>query len=321
MKKDYTKTDRIVLLLHALSIAPRLTLSESKVLSILGNPSRAQWYKDIIFLTSEVGERKAILIKIEDDEGNVSYQLNQNDWYSYLVARKQLEFVLNSYRELGHLFPKFEIEGVRFNSKNFDRKFYYLCKNKTKFNSIDKNEFVGTIIKALIGHTKLLITYKGLEDNSAKTNHIFPLTLTQYRDDLYLVAMKEEDKIENIRTYKISRITKIIELKEKFKYPNETKWNPREYFRETSGIISGKPKKAVYRVFDKSRLILSEKQIFDSNLISSSKNYDEYECTYTNIEEFIGLLFIYGQDIEIVESLELKRAFREKAKKILTRNE
>lgn len=320
MKKDYNKTDRIILLLQALVKAPLLTLSEKRIKTILGEPSRAQWYKLIKELCEDVGERKAILIEKNDEEGNISYQLNQCDWYLYIEGRQQLEFVMNSYRELGHLFPQFEIEGFQTNSKNLDRKFYYLCKNKIRHEKEIKLHSIEKIIKALIGNSKLLIDYKGASDIQSKTIDIFPLTLTQYRDDLYLIAMKNEIKEENIRSYKVSRISKIQELKEKFKYPISTKWNPKSYFDKSSGIITGPFNKAVYRVYGDSKKILSEKQLFDSELLDQTKEYDEYQCHYTNIDEFIGLLFIYGQDIEIISDKKLRKAFIEKAEKILMRN-
>lgn len=320
MKKDYNKTDRIILLLQALVKAPLLTLSENKVKTILGDPSRAQWYKLIKELCVDVGERKAILIEKKDEEGNINYQLNQCDWYLYIEGRQQLEFIMNSYRELGHLFPQFEIEGFQTNSKNLERKFYYLCKNKIRHEKEIKHNLIEKIIKALIGNTKLLIDYKGTNDQKPKTIDIYPLTLTQYRDDLYLIAMKNELKEDNIRAYKISRITKIQELKEKFKFPTSTKWNPKAYFEKSSGIITGPLKEAVYRVFGDSKKILKEKQLFDSELAKETKDYDEYKCHYTNVDEFIGLLFIYGQDIEIMSDEKLKIAFKEKAEKIIRRN-
>ena len=70
MKYDYTKTDRIILLIQTICSSPRLCLSEKKVQEILGNPSRAQWYKLKQELLEEVGQRRPILLEIEDDEGN-----------------------------------------------------------------------------------------------------------------------------------------------------------------------------------------------------------------------------------------------------------
>ena len=149
---------------------------------------------------------------------------------------------------------------------------------------------------------------------------IFPLTLVQYRDDLYLVAFKSEMKDENMRHYKVSRILEVMESKNGFKYPSASKWQPKDYFKNRSGIFVGNDKKARFKVYNESKNILSEKSFFNSCLVAQSKDYDEYECTYSNVEEFIGFLFIYGQDVEIVGNPSLKKAFCDKADKILKRN-
>ena len=320
MKNDYTKTDRIILLIQTICRSPRLSLSEKKVKEILGEPSRAQWYKIKQELLEDIGLRRAILLEMTDNEGNTYYQLNQCDWYNYLEGTQEIQFILKFYKELGHLFPKIDTDGISANSKNLDRKFHYLCKIKVKENFESGEHHLETIIRALIGNRKLLIDYKGTHDAKGKTVDIFPLTLTQYRDDLYIMAYKNEIKDENVRAYKVSRIVKIQEVKDTFKYPLEKRWNPREYFKNTSGIIAGAEKKAQFKVYGDSKKILSEKRFFDADIIDKTKEYDEYVCHFTNIDEFIGLLFIYGQDIEIVSDVGLKNAFKEKAEKIIQRN-
>ena len=320
MKNDYTKTDRIILLIQTICRSPRLLLTESKVKEILGDPSRAQWYKLKQELLEDNGPRKSILIEMKDEEGNTTYQLNQCDWFQYLEGAHEIQFILKFYKELGHLFPKIDTGGIIARSKKLDRKFYYLCKNKVRENIDNGESHLETIIRFLTGDRKMLIDYKSSGEKVAKTIDIFPLTLTQYRDDLYLMAYKSEMKEENIRSYKVSRIEKIQELKEKFKYPIESKWNPKEYFKNTSGIIAGPIKTAKFKVYGNSKNILAEKKIFDAEIINSAKEYDEYICHYTNIEEFMGLLFIYGQDVEVVSDAILKKAFKEKAEKIIKRN-
>ncbi|MEA9357255.1 WYL domain-containing protein [Bacteriovorax sp. PP10] len=320
MKKDSNKTDRVVLLIQTICRSPRLSLSEKKVKDILGEPSRAQWYKLKQELLEDSGQRKAVLLEMKDDEGNISYQLNQCDWYNYLEGTQEIQFILNFYRELGHLFPKIDTDGITASSKHLDRKFHYLCKIKVKDPASENDNHLETIIRALVGNRKLLIDYKGNSDLKGKTIDIYPLTITQYRDDLYLMAYKQEIKQENIRAYKISRIEKVQDLKDTFKYPLEKNWNPKEYFKNTSGIISGVEKKAKFRVYGDSKKILSEKRIFNAEITEQTKDYDEYTCQFTNIDEFIGLLFIYGQDIEIISDKDLKKAFKEKAELILKRN-
>lgn len=320
MTKDYNKTDRVLLLIQTICKAPRLTLTEAKVKEIL-DVSRPQYHRQISELITDNGERKAILLKRKDENGNIVFQLNECDWVNYLEGTNEIQFILKSYREMGHLLPKIDGEGISVHSKNIDRRFHYLCKVKAKETESGNSLLLEKIIKALVGSRRLLIKYNGKDEERHKhLIEIFPLTLVQYRDDLYLVACKESFSSENIRHYKVSRITEIMESKEKFRYPTSAKWDPKEYFKNSSGIFVGPEKKARFKVYNESRLILGEKSFYNSQLVSSTKDYDEYECTYTKIEEFMGFLFIYGQDIEILSDTTLKKAFKEKAQKILVRN-
>jgi len=319
--KDYTKTDACLLLVQTICKAPRLTLTDKKVREILGEPSKAQYHKLINELTEDVGARKAILLKQKDDEGNIQFQLNHCDWVHFIEGTQEIHFILKSYKEMGHLFPKIDVDGVSVHAKNIDRRFHYLSQVKVKDSTEGLQNHLETIIKALVGNRRIFIKYKDSDKNKEKTTtEIFPLTLVQYRDDLYLVAYKGEIGDENIRHYKVSRILEIIESKSTFRYPSEAKWNPKEYFKNRAGIFVGNEKKAVFRIYGESKKLLAEKSFFNSTVINQTKDYDEYQCVYSNIEEFMGFLFIYGQDVEIVGDAALKKAFREKAEKILNRN-
>jgi hypothetical protein len=319
--KDYTKTDACLLLIQTICKAPRLTLTDKTVREILGDPSKAQYHKLINELTTDVGDRKAILLKQKDSEGNIQFQLNHCDWVHFLEGTQEIHFILKSYKEMGHLFPKIDVDGVSVHAKNIDRRFHYLSQVKIKDSAEGVQTHLEALIKALVGNRRLFIKYKDNDKNKEKTAiEIFPLTLVQYRDDLYLVAYKTEMKEENLRHYKVSRILEIIESKSGFKYPNESKWNPKEYFKNNSGIFVGNEKKAVFRIYNESKKILAEKSFFNSTIINSTKDYDEYQCVYSNVEEFMGFLFIYGQDVEVMSDAGLKKAFKEKAEKILKRN-
>jgi hypothetical protein len=254
MIKDYTKTDRILLLIQTICKAPRLTLSEVKVREILGNPSKANYHKLINELLEDSGERKTILLKQKDENGNISFQLNDCDWVQYIEGTKEIHFILKSYKEMGHLFPKIDVEGISASTKNIDRRFHYLCKFKAKESDNLLSNHLEQIIKALVGNRRIFIKYKDKDkENEKRAIEIFPLTVVQYHDDLYLVAYKSEMKDENIRHYKISRIKEIIESKTGFRYPSITKWNPVEYFKNSSGIFVGNEKKARFKIYNESR--------------------------------------------------------------------
>ena len=128
-------------------------------------------------------------------------------------------------------------------------------------------------------------------------------------------------KEANLRNYKISRVTRVQETTNKFRYPNGATWNPVEHFKNSSGIIVDTPQSAIFRVFGHSKNIIAEKNFYNSLLMHSCAEYDEYQCNYTNKEEFVGALFVYGQDIEIIESKALRDFFIEKAQEALSRND
>ena len=117
------KTEKYLLLIQTICKAPMLKPTEAKVIELFENPSGAIFYRDMAELCSDSGTRKALLQKIKDSEGNIFYQLNQCDWYAYLEGSLELQFVLKAYKDMGHLFPHFEIEGMKPNVKDLNRKY------------------------------------------------------------------------------------------------------------------------------------------------------------------------------------------------------
>lgn len=306
------KSERFLLLLQAICRRPNLRLSEKEAYELLGGASKATFYRNIQELTNDFGDRRAILVKHKDENNNVFYTLNKSDWYCYLEGQQKLQFIFGAYREMGHLLPKLENEGVEEELKDSDRKFMYRSSIKTKENNSEN--ILDSIIRSLVGEKKMLIEYK------RKTVDIYPLTLCQYRDELYLLAYKNEMKKENIRSYKITRFQKAIELAEGFRYPPPSKWNPKDHFRGASGIMIGEIKESFFRVYGDSRILIEEKNFMEAKLLKKYPDYDEYQCFYTNVEEFVGTLFIYGQDIEIMSDEILRQKFISKASAIISRN-
>lgn len=246
------KTEKYLLLIQTICKAPMLKLSEAKVIELFENPSRATFYRDMAELCSDSGTRKALLQKVKDSEGNTYFQLNHCDWYAYLEGNLELKFVLKAYREMGHLFPHFEIEVVKPDIKDHNRKFIYHATTRPKDSSAS-HSVLETIIRSLLGSRKLLISYK------TKTIDIYPLTLCQHRDELYLLAYKNEMADKNLRTYKVSRIAVAQETNNKFKYPSKLKWDQQDYFKSSSGLIVKNIEKAIFRVFGHSRTDLLPK--------------------------------------------------------------
>jgi hypothetical protein len=100
-------------------------------------------------------------------------------------------------------------------------------------------------------------------------------------------------------------------------------WNPKLEFQASSGImnLTNESFDVQINVFGDSRIVFKEKRFFNNTLILSEEHFDTYQLTCTSINEFLGQLFIYAQDIEIVNNEMLRLKFLEKAEQAIVRNQ
>jgi predicted DNA-binding transcriptional regulator YafY len=341
------KTERYLLVIWRLANSSNMRLSEDGLKDILGNPSRASFYRMVAELTNGMGELPPILSKVQDDENSeVYYKFHEAGWEQLASAKKEGQFILECYKKLGYLlqsdYTKLVLAGdeddfedpsfssfSKTNSKIKDKtklklnqKFIYLSKIQAKPFDERKKEILNHLIKALLLECEISVIYKSLSKGIDEIKRVRPLTLCHYRDDLYLLCQKCIDGKWEDRTYKLSRFTDLrVHEKEKFKYPAIKDWNPEEIFKFTSGIIRGPLQKAILRVFGHSKELLKEKDFYNNKVIKENNEFIEYECTFTSIEEFLGQVFVYAQDVEVIEPKELIDAFMKKAERALKRNE
>ena len=341
------KTERYLLLIWRLANSPSMRLSEEGLREILGDPSRASFYRMISELTNGMGELPPILSKVQDDEDSKSYfKLHEEGWERLATAKKEGQFILECYKKLGYLLQsdytklvftedEDDFDDAHFSSLSksksnikdktklkLNQKFIYLSKIQAKPFDERKKEILNHLIKALLLECEISVIYKSLSKGVDEIKRVRPLTLCHYRDDLYLLCQKCIDGKWEERTYKLSRFTDLrVHDKEKFKYPALKDWNPEEIFKYTSGIIRGPLQKAVLRVFGHSKELLKDKDFYNNKVLFENENYIEYECTFTSIEEFLGQVFVYAQDVEVISPKELSDAFLKKAEKAIQRNE
>lgn len=175
---------------------------------------------------------------------------------------------------------------------------------------------LNSVIEALIREKYLEITY----DGGLRT--VRPLTLCQHRDELYLMCYRQKDGMEwEKRTYKLARMSGVKVLDRKFPYPPKTEWDPLKEYESSSGLVLGPVKKVRINFYGHARKIIAEKDFFSGELINREKDFDSYVCTYTNSDEILGQLFVYAQDVEIVDDPQLLKEFIEKAISALKRNQ
>lgn len=315
-----TKTSQFLLILHHVASSPTRCLAEERLKHLLGNPPKSTWHRLINELIQGSGDVPALLMETMN-EGQRFYCVNLRGWQTFIDAHEEGKFLLECYRQIGHLLESdftnmvFELPDIDKKHLNrIERKFLHLVRVKAhKTNSSKK--ILNSVIEALIGEKQVELTY------DAGLRIVRPLTLCQHRDDLYLMCYRMKDGGEwEKRTYKLSRITGLKVLDRKFPYPSKNEWDPLKEYESSSGLILGHPKKVSIAVYNSSRRVFSEKEFFNGELINREKDFDTYLCTYTNAPEFLGQLFVYAQDLEILDDDELRNEFINKAEAALARN-
>ncbi|MES2528699.1 MAG: WYL domain-containing protein [Bdellovibrionota bacterium] len=318
-----TKTAQFLLVLHHVATSPNRCLPEERLRSLLGDPPKSTWHRLINELTTGTSDVPALLMEtIQKDTEGVFYCVNHRGWQAFLDAHEEGKFLLECYRQVGHLldsdFTNMVFDIPDMNKKHvsrIDRKFLHLVKVKAQKTNSSK-EILNSVIQGLITEKQLELTYDG------GVRIVRPLTLCQHRDDLYLMCyrMKDGGQWEK-RTYKVARMSGVKVLERKFPYPAKNDWDPLKEYQGSSGIVLGEEKQVQIRVYGVSRKILAEKDFFNGKLTNRDKDFDTYVCTYTNVHEFLGQVFVYAQDIEIVDDESLKEAFVNKAQAGLLRNQ
>lgn len=317
-----SKTSSFLRILYQVSLAPGRCLPESRVRELLGNPSKSTWHRQINELLEGTADAPALLIETENPGGERQYCLNTKEWESFINAHYEGRFLLECYRQVGHLldseFTNMVLDVPEGGKKLFERlgrKFFYLAKvsaHKTE----KSRKTLDAIIRGLVGEKCLELTYDG------GLRIVRPLCLVQNRDELYLVAYRQKDDGPwERRTYKLSRISGIRLLDKGFKYPPKSEWDPMQEYKNASGLIVGEVKRVRIAIYGHSRKIISEKDFMSGELVARDKDFDTYLFSYTNPDEFLGQLFVYAQDAEILDDEILRAKFLKKAEDAIKRND
>lgn len=301
----------------AISRSKRRMINDAKFREILGNPSKSQYYVYLKELLNETIDRPAVLSKLNLN-GETFYRLHDQNWSGFYQSHEEGAFLLEVHRKLGYLLEsgiaEVDLEISKSKQKEVNRKFVYLSAVKGQSFSEEQKTFINKIIQSLLQNQKISILYN---NNSYA---LFPLCLCQYRDELYLIAHKDKQTEKNIRHFKVQRIEGLNLLEEKYKYPRLTHWDPEEYFKNSSGIVIGKEESATIHVYGHARKLIKEKDFFSNSLNESFGDFDQYNVRYTNVNEFLGQLFVYADEIEIIAPEKLRKRFLDKAQTAIELN-
>jgi hypothetical protein len=320
---------KFIKVLFTILNSPYKKISEIELREVLGSPPKSTWYKQIKSLTTGVFP---ILKKIKSDNAERPYYELKGNMHDLTGLSLEESYIFESYKHLGSLLGanltdipfQTDEEVTKKDLNDLNRKFFYLSMIQAKPYKEDNKKDFKILINGLLNNKQLFIHYPSKEDPTAsRMRSVRPLTICHHRDDLYLLGLEEKSNpalgITNWekRTYKISRIDKLTESNQIFKYPTKAKWNPEEIYKCTSGLIRGEEITAKVRVYEYMRTLLKEKTFMNSKLISSHKGYDLYEFIYTSEAEFLGQMFVWADQVSIQSPQKLKDAFIEKAEKAL----
>lgn len=327
-KKDLSKSLRIVELIRALMNARDFKIDDDTFRRIMGNPSKANYHVIVKQLTTPLGFSGPVLIREAlPDNGGFYYYLSE-DFEQISNVSAVTEFSLECYSRLGSVLPEqlqnrmsSISEKKQLKTKNLKRKFCNIAPIVGKpFDQKQKN-IVMTIVNSVLNEKEMIVTYHTSKDEVKEFN-FQAYTLCAYREDLYVLGRYLSGGEYHERMLKIRRILKAQQLDNAFKYPSERSWNPIEKFSHSSGIITQLDEtcEVKVRVYGLSRNAFKDKVFFQSRFLDNHADYDEYELICTRYNEFIGQLFVYAQDIEIVDNPKVRELFKQKAHEALNRN-
>ena len=318
------KTEKILIILRMVLENSASRIPVEDILELVG--SRATYYRLVKELTDDMISGNASLFRLVKDEGQEYLCLNKSMFKHFHPEHLETSYIFEAYARMGALlktdnfnedveFLKESVFKLNGHAEQMKRKFHYLDQVTRKKTSKDI-DLKSKIVNSLVLNNFLDIQYSGKIYSS-----VAPLCLVQYRDALYLVLAKNLDHLDrNIRRFKLDRIESIEVLEESFVYPKSTHWCPNRFFAESSGMMTGDIQTAKLRVFGDSRIHIREKSFFFKEHLFSTEHHDEYQIKFSNIDEVLGQLFVYAQDIQILENDQLSDGFINKAKLAIRKN-
>ena len=233
MSMSETKTDRILLLLQTLKDAPHSRMSEDDVRNILGNPSRANFYKLINSLLVERGKLRPLIIKMKMGE-KIYFALNRQEWQQFAEIDNETHFILHCMKNTENNFSHIADElGIfeRRNIKGLEQKFIHIERQKKEKMNCEQKNNLQKIMRSIIGNKKNLIT------THKQTFDFVPLTICSYDHHLFVMGARNEFRGENLVAIKIVDIDRIVETNNCFTYPSLGRYNPDMIYRKIKSIM------------------------------------------------------------------------------------
>ncbi len=166
------------------------------------------------------------------------------------------------------------------------------------------NDFLAPLIEYI--RTKLVIElyYHPFYEDKPYFIHVHPYLLKEYRYRWYLIGLNDQKK--ELRTYGLDRIWEIKEIDKPYIPMN---FNPKEYFKNTIGVISpiGPPPNIKIEVKKPQAQYLITQPLHSSQSIDSEDEEKVIFSYYLHpTYEFKNILMGLGSDVRVIEPEKLR---------------
>ena len=165
--------------------------------------------------------------------------------------------------------------------------------------------------KALLFQQKVKLHYKTPSRKKAELYTVDPYSFIFYKGGLYLQGYAHNRL--SIRIFAVERITEVVILSERFEIPLE--YQPEKQFDEAFGIVTEEPYSIRLRFSNVVAHTIAERIWHPSQKIRKLRNGSvELSFTAGGKMEILSWILSYGNHVELLEPMELRRELAEKAR-------
>lgn len=280
---------------------------------------RRQIYEDVKFMKDSRGfdapiksfpEGRKAWYRYEDTNFSINNQpLNEQE------AQQLKESLLTLSRFKG--MPQFEwVEEMRVRLEQS-----FSLKSEDNVLSFEENpfltgrEYIGELYHAIINKQVLLISYKPFTSDKEIQYELHPYHLKQYNNRWFLWGLNEE--YQNLSNIALDRIQSISESR--ITYRPNTEIDFEEFFEDVVGVTVplGETQKILLQVDAELWPYIETKPIHGSQKVSiTSGNKILVKLDLIPNYEFISQILSFGDNIEVLEPLELRNSIKDKISKL-----
>lgn len=179
-------------------------------------------------------------------------------------------------------------------------------------------EYLQPVIEAMQHNMVLEVDYQPFEGH-LQTYHLEPYAMKVYRQRWYILGkLLEQDAVRHLA---LDRIIDLRQTDSSFVFPKD--FNADKYYANTVGIFVNeelKPQKVRIRVYDRQVDYLRSLPIHRSQkeVLTKHKQYSEFQYKVCLTPELTNELLAMGENVEVLEPLELREEIKKRLEACLT---